>query len=125
MQKALTSVVAGAAAFFVGSKWVKARRARGLGDPVSTVKGTVNRAKERVRSSNDPDSEPVIEDSADSEETDDADSSDDAEEPAEQEPPTPLRRRTFGIERPVRLPPWLERKFRFGATQHPKTDPPC
>ena len=72
MQKALTSIIAGAAAFVVGSKWVKMRRSRGLSDPMTAVKITANRVKERVRPGSDPDAEPAIEDSADTEEAEDS-----------------------------------------------------
>ena len=72
MNKALTSLVAGAAAFAVGSRWIKMRRSRGLSDPVTTVKITANRVKERVHPGSDPAPEPTTEDSADTEEAGDS-----------------------------------------------------
>ena len=57
MKKILAAVLAGAAAFAVGSKWIKNRGWRGSSDPVAAVKDTANRVKERIRPSADADSE--------------------------------------------------------------------
>ena len=58
MKRIVASVLAGAAAITVGLKWTKKHGSHGLGDSVSAVKATANRAKERIRPSVDADSEP-------------------------------------------------------------------
>ena len=57
MKRILASVLAGAAALAVGSKWIKNRGWRGSSDPVAAVKDTATRVKERIRPSADAESE--------------------------------------------------------------------
>ena len=58
MKRIITAVLAGAAALAVGSKWITNRRWRGSGNPITAVKDTANRVKERIRPSADAESEP-------------------------------------------------------------------
>ena len=57
MKRIIAAVLAGAAALAVGSKWIKNRGWRGSSDPVTAVKDTANRVKERIRPSADAESE--------------------------------------------------------------------
>ena len=57
MKRIITAVLAGAAALAIGFKWTKNRRWPGSGDPVTAVKDTANRVKERIRPSADAESE--------------------------------------------------------------------
>ena len=58
MKRIITAVLAGAAALAVGSKWIKKRGWRGSGNPVTAVKVTANRVKERIHPSADAESQP-------------------------------------------------------------------
>ena len=56
MKRIITAVLAGATALAIGFKWTKNRRWPGSGDPVTAVKDTANRVKERIRPSADAES---------------------------------------------------------------------